>query len=89
VELLARRELPLVEDDVYGELAFGETRPRAAKAWPRCARTRHTGPPIGRPAEARLRDLGVARARPAMSSLAPAAIRGRRRHILVPLDARS
>jgi hypothetical protein len=28
----SRPELPLVEDDVYGELAFGGKRPRAAKA---------------------------------------------------------
>ncbi|MGV3724087.1 MAG: PLP-dependent aminotransferase family protein [Actinomycetota bacterium] len=33
VELLATRHIPLIEDDVYGELAFGSQRPRAAKAW--------------------------------------------------------
>lgn len=33
VRLCARRELPLIEDDVYGELSFDGTRPRPAKAW--------------------------------------------------------
>jgi DNA-binding transcriptional MocR family regulator len=33
VKLLARRDLPLIEDDVYGELSFDGTRPRPAKAW--------------------------------------------------------
>jgi DNA-binding transcriptional MocR family regulator len=33
VELLARHEVPLVEDDVFGDLAFGVSRPRAAKAF--------------------------------------------------------
>jgi len=32
VELLARREIPLIEDDIYGDLCFGATRPRTAKA---------------------------------------------------------
>ena len=32
VELLARHELPLIEDDVYGELHFGTHRPAPAKA---------------------------------------------------------
>lgn len=32
VALLARRQVPLIEDDVYGELYFGP-RPRPAKAW--------------------------------------------------------
>lgn len=35
VALLAARGIPLVEDDVYGDLAFGEERPRPAKAWDR------------------------------------------------------
>ncbi|HEX7749078.1 MAG TPA: PLP-dependent aminotransferase family protein [Bordetella sp.] len=35
VELLARREVPLIEDDVYGELYFGARKPRPAKAWDR------------------------------------------------------
>ena len=35
VELLARHEIPLIEDDVYGDLAFSEHRPRTAKAFDR------------------------------------------------------
>ncbi len=35
VELLAAHQVPLVEDDVYGELYFGLHRPRPAKAWDR------------------------------------------------------
>jgi DNA-binding transcriptional MocR family regulator len=33
VELLARHDVPLIEDDVYGELYFGTHKPRPAKAW--------------------------------------------------------
>jgi DNA-binding transcriptional MocR family regulator len=33
VALLARHQLPLIEDDVYGELYFGEKRPPPAKAF--------------------------------------------------------
>lgn len=33
VELLARHEIPLIEDDVYGELYFGAARPVPAKAY--------------------------------------------------------
>ena len=33
VELLARAEIPLIEDDIYGDLWFGATRPRTAKAY--------------------------------------------------------
>lgn len=33
VELLARREIPLIEDDVYEELYFGTVKPRPAKAF--------------------------------------------------------
>lgn len=35
VEMLARREIPLIEDDVYGDLYFGAARPRPAKAFDR------------------------------------------------------
>jgi DNA-binding transcriptional MocR family regulator len=35
VELLAQHQLPLIEDDVYGELYFGAHKPRPAKAWDR------------------------------------------------------
>jgi DNA-binding transcriptional MocR family regulator len=33
VALLARHEVPLIEDDVYGDLAFGSARPSTAKAY--------------------------------------------------------
>lgn len=33
VQLLARREIPLIEDDVYAELYFGNERPKPAKAF--------------------------------------------------------
>jgi DNA-binding transcriptional MocR family regulator len=33
VELLTRYEIPLIEDDVYGELYFGDKRPKPAKAY--------------------------------------------------------
>jgi DNA-binding transcriptional MocR family regulator len=35
VELLARREIPLIEDDIYGDLCFGPARPKTAKAYDR------------------------------------------------------
>lgn len=33
VELLTRHQVPLIEDDVYGELYFGDKRPMPAKAF--------------------------------------------------------
>ncbi len=33
VALLAKHEIPLIEDDVYGDLCFGPSRPRTAKAY--------------------------------------------------------
>ena len=33
VALLAKRDIPLIEDDVYGDLAFGPARPTATKAY--------------------------------------------------------
>ncbi len=33
VELLAEHEIPLIEDDIYGDLVFGNERPIAAKAF--------------------------------------------------------
>ncbi|TKC99969.1 PLP-dependent aminotransferase family protein [Polyangium fumosum] len=33
VEMLGRREIPLIEDDIYGDLHFGDERPRPAKAF--------------------------------------------------------
>lgn len=41
VELLARHEIPLIEDDVYGELHFGDDKPRPAKAWDRAGLVLH------------------------------------------------
>jgi DNA-binding transcriptional MocR family regulator len=35
VELLARHEIPLIEDDIYGDLTFGNDRPTAAKSFDR------------------------------------------------------
>jgi DNA-binding transcriptional MocR family regulator len=35
VELLARHEIPLIEDDIYGDLMFGNERPLAAKSFDR------------------------------------------------------
>lgn len=33
VEMLAPKEIPLIEDDIYGELYFGKTRPRTCKPY--------------------------------------------------------
>jgi DNA-binding transcriptional MocR family regulator len=33
VNLLAKHEIPLIEDDIYGELYFGKTRPRTCKTY--------------------------------------------------------
>ncbi len=35
VELMAERGIPVIEDDIYGDLHFGERRPKPAKAWDR------------------------------------------------------
>lgn len=35
VELLANHEIPLIEDDIYGDLVYGSERPLAAKAFDR------------------------------------------------------
>lgn len=35
VKLLGRREIPLIEDDIYGDLCFGALRPKTAKAYDR------------------------------------------------------
>ena len=35
VEMLASRNIPLIEDDIYGELAFAPERPKVAKAFDR------------------------------------------------------
>jgi DNA-binding transcriptional MocR family regulator len=33
VELLAKNNIPLIEDDIYGEMYFGKTRPRTCKSY--------------------------------------------------------
>jgi DNA-binding transcriptional MocR family regulator len=33
VELLAKNQVPLIEDDIYGEMYFGKTRPRTCKSY--------------------------------------------------------
>jgi DNA-binding transcriptional MocR family regulator len=33
VEMLAKKEIPLIEDDIYGELYFGKTRPKTCKSF--------------------------------------------------------
>jgi DNA-binding transcriptional MocR family regulator len=33
VEMLAEKEIPLIEDDIYGELYFGKTRPKTCKTF--------------------------------------------------------
>jgi DNA-binding transcriptional MocR family regulator len=35
VEMLAVRQIPLIEDDIYGEMYFGKTRPRTCKSYDR------------------------------------------------------
>lgn len=43
VELLAAREVPLIEDDVYGELYYGARPPRSFKAFDRTGQVLHCG----------------------------------------------
>ncbi|MDD3518633.1 MAG: PLP-dependent aminotransferase family protein [Chromatiales bacterium] len=43
VEMLAARRIPLIEDDIYGELGFDQMRPPAAKAWDRDGGVIHCG----------------------------------------------
>ncbi|SEI97247.1 DNA-binding transcriptional regulator, MocR family, contains an aminotransferase domain [Dyadobacter koreensis] len=33
VELLAKHQIPLIEDDIYGEMYFGKTRPKTCKSY--------------------------------------------------------
>ena len=33
VDMLAKKEIPLIEDDIYGELYFGKTRPKTCKTY--------------------------------------------------------
>lgn len=43
VEILAKYQIPLIEDDVYGELYFGERRPAPAKAFDHAGLVMHCG----------------------------------------------
>jgi DNA-binding transcriptional MocR family regulator len=35
VEMLAKKDIPLIEDDIYGEMFFGKTRPKTCKTFDR------------------------------------------------------
>ena len=41
VEMLARKEIPLIEDDIYGELYFGKTRPKTCKTFDKAGLVLH------------------------------------------------
>ncbi len=43
VQMLAAGEVPLIEDDLYGDLYFGDSRPRAAKCFDRRGLVLHCG----------------------------------------------
>jgi Transcriptional regulators containing a DNA-binding HTH domain and an aminotransferase domain (MocR family) and their eukaryotic orthologs len=43
VELLVDHGVPLIEDDIYGDLGFGPERPRPAKAWDRAGEVLYCG----------------------------------------------
>lgn len=43
VELLAKKEIPLIEDDIYGEMYFGKTRPRTCKTYDKKGLVLHCG----------------------------------------------
>ena len=43
VAMLAKANIPLIEDDVYAELYFGKTKPRPAKAFDRSGLVLHCG----------------------------------------------
>ena len=43
VQLLARHAIPLIENDVYGDLYFDDERPVPAKTWDRCGGVLHCG----------------------------------------------
>ncbi|HYG19960.1 MAG TPA: PLP-dependent aminotransferase family protein [Ohtaekwangia sp.] len=43
VDMLAKREIPLVEDDIYGELYFGKTRPKTCKTFDKKGLVLHCG----------------------------------------------
>lgn len=43
VELLAKREIPLIEDDIYGEMFFGKVRPKTCKTFDKKGLVLHCG----------------------------------------------
>ncbi len=43
VEMLAKKEIPMIEDDIYGELFFGKTRPRTCKSFDKKGLVLHCG----------------------------------------------
>jgi len=43
VDLLAKKEIPLIEDDIYGDLYFGKTRPRTCKTYDKKGLVLHCG----------------------------------------------
>ncbi|MFM7852661.1 MAG: PLP-dependent aminotransferase family protein [Flammeovirgaceae bacterium] len=43
VNMLAKKEIPLIEDDIYGELYFGKTRPRTCKSYDKKGLVLHCG----------------------------------------------
>mgnify|MGYP002777235969 CR=1 FL=1 len=43
VEMLAKREIPLIEDDIYGEMYFGKSRPRTCKSFDKKGLVLHCG----------------------------------------------
>lgn len=43
VEMLARKEIPLIEDDIYGEMYFGKSRPKTCKTFDKKGLVLHCG----------------------------------------------
>lgn len=43
VEMLAKKEIPLIEDDIYGEMYFGKTRPKTCKFFDKKGLVLHCG----------------------------------------------
>lgn len=43
VEMLAKKEIPLIEDDIYGEMYFGKSRPKTCKTFDKKGLVLHCG----------------------------------------------
>jgi DNA-binding transcriptional MocR family regulator len=43
VDLLAKKEIPLIEDDIYGEMYFGKSRPKTCKSFDKKGLVLHCG----------------------------------------------